>query len=184
MQVKHFQIKGPMLFDIDAYKDHRGTFLEAFNESKMAPYIKENFKQDNISYSNKNVVRGLHYQEKSPQGKLMYCLKGKILDVAVDIREGSSTFGQHVSVVLDAEEGHQAFYVPPGFAHGFAVHNNSDAVILYKCTTLYEKEYDRVLSWNSAGIDLPKNFLGKEGMIMSEKDINGTPLSQTQGVKV
>jgi dTDP-4-dehydrorhamnose 3,5-epimerase len=184
MQVKYFKIKGPMLFDIDAYNDHRGTFLEAFNESKMAPHIKEEFKQDNISYSNKNVVRGLHYQMKNPQGKLMFCLKGKIIDVAVDIREGSPTFGEYVSVVLSAENGHQAFYVPPGFAHGFAVHESSDAVILYKCTTLYQKEFDRVLSWNSVGIDLPQDFFGKDGMVMSEKDLNGTPLSETQGVIV
>jgi dTDP-4-dehydrorhamnose 3,5-epimerase len=181
MQVKYFKISGPMLFNIDSYQDHRGKFSELFNQKDFEPFIKQEFKQDNISYSKSNVVRGLHYQEQSPQGKLMYCLKGKIIDVAVDIRKGSSTFGQYVSVMLE-EHNLQAFYVPPGFAHGFAVHQDHDAVILYKCTTLYQKQFDRVLLWDSMNINMPDNFINKENIIMSEKDHKGTDISKINGV--
>lgn len=114
----------------------------------------------------------------------MYCLKGKILDVALDIRKDSKTFGEHVSVVLDSTK-REAFYVPPGFAHGFAVSKDEDAIILYKCTTLYNKGFDRGLSWNCIDIEMPKNFINDNSIIMSEKDMKAEKdIKLIDGVRV
>jgi dTDP-4-dehydrorhamnose 3,5-epimerase len=140
------------------FGDARGSFMETFRQSlfeeKVGPFV---FVQDNQSFSAEvGTIRGLHFQlPPKAQGKLVRCLAGAILDVAVDIRKGSPTYGQHVSAELSAENGHQ-LWVPPGFAHGFST-LLPDTVIAYKVTDYYSPEHDRGLRWNDTalGIDWP-----------------------------
>jgi dTDP-4-dehydrorhamnose 3,5-epimerase len=131
------------------------------------------WKQDNLSYSKKNVVRGLHYQLIRPQGKLVRVISGSVFDVAVDIRRNSPTFGKHVSAELSAENG-LAFYIPPGFAHGFAT-LTEDAAFSYKVTDSYEPSGERTMLWNDPelGIEWP---IAAEEAILSAKDLQGKPL--------
>lgn len=167
MQVERFDIDGLFLLTPEVFHDSRGYFLETFNEARYAELgLSEHFVQDNLSFSKKGVLRGLHYQAPPfGQGKLVSVLSGKVLDVAVDIRFGSPTFGKYVSVEL-SEENHKQFFVPAGFAHGFVVLSDF-ALFAYKCTNVYSKEHDRGILWNdpALGIDW-----GIESPIVSEKD--------------
>jgi dTDP-4-dehydrorhamnose 3,5-epimerase len=136
------------------FGDERGFFMETYKHSDFAEAgIKENFVQDNYSRSARGVLRGLHYQ-KNPhaQGKLVQCLRGSIYDVAVDIRKGSPTFGRWVKAEL-SEENNLMLYVPPGFAHGFAVRSEA-ADVVYKCTKEYFPESDRGIIWNDPDINI------------------------------
>jgi dTDP-4-dehydrorhamnose 3,5-epimerase len=139
------------------FSDERGFFTETYKQADFAKAgITENFSQDNYSRSSKDVLRGLHYQkEPLAQGKLVRCVKGRIFDVAVDIRKGSPFFGKWVCVELN-EDNHLMMYVPPGFAHGFVV-LSSLAEVSYKCTREYSPEHDRGIVWNDPeiGIDWP-----------------------------
>lgn len=136
-----------MILEPATHGDDRGWFMETFNSAAFrAQGLPENFAQDNHSYSKKGVVRGLHYQLEQPQGKLVRCTRGAILDVAVDIRRGSPHFGQWTGAELTADNRHM-LWVPPGFAHGFSVLSD-DAEVLYKCTTLWHKPSDRSILWN------------------------------------
>ncbi len=148
------------------FGDKRGYFLETFKQSEFEEYIPNvSFVQDNQSFSTAGVLRGLHFQKgEHAQGKLVRVLSGKVLDVAVDLRDGSPTFGQHVKVVLDAER-HNMLYVPEGFAHGF--YTIEDATFSYKCTNYYNKESEGGLLWNDA--DLAIDW-GAENPLVSEKD--------------
>ena len=114
---------------------------------------------------------------------LFFCLKGSIYDVALDIRKGSETFGKYIGVNLSADTP-QAFYVPPGFAHGFAVSESSNAIILYKCTRLYQGAYDSGISWASSNIKLPKNFIDTKKAILSSKDSVAPSLTEELAVSV
>ena len=152
------------------FGDSRGYFFEAWSERDFSKAgINLPFVQDNQSRSAKGVLRGLHYQKRHPQGKLVRAVEGEVFDVAVDIRPGSSTRGQWHGVILSAEKQNQ-YYIPPGFAHGFLVLSET-AVFAYKCTDFYYPEDECGIIWNdpSAGIVWPD--LGLE-YILSDKDKN------------
>lgn len=168
MRTEKTALEGVAIIEPDVFTDERGFFMVAFEDKAYREIlgIAGNFVQDNVSLSKKNVIRGLHYQAPPfGQGKLVQVLSGKILDVAVDIRSGSPTYGQHVVVELSGEN-HRQLYIPEGFAHGFAVLSD-EAIFVYKCTGVYSKEHDRgVLSSDpSLGIEW-----GIENPIVSEKD--------------
>ncbi len=164
---KKLSIPEVVLIEPKVFRDGRGLFLETYKYSDFAESgIKEQFVQDNYSKSFKGVLRGLHFQ-KNPdaQGKLVQCVKGKIFDVAVDIRKGSPAFGHCVSVEL-SEENNLMLYVPSAFAHGFVVLSETAGVI-YKCTREYSPEGDRGIIWNDPDINI--NWPVKDP-ILSEKD--------------
>jgi dTDP-4-dehydrorhamnose 3,5-epimerase len=156
-----------ILIETKIFEDGRGFFMEVYKHSDFAAAgIKEHFVQDNYSESVKGVLRGLHFQkDPNAQGKLVQCIKGRIFDVAVDIRRGSRTFGRWVSAEL-SEKSNLMLYVPPGFAHGFAVLSESAGVV-YKCTKEYSPEDDRGIVWNDPEINI--NWPVKNP-ILSEKD--------------
>ena len=154
--------------------DPRGWFMETFNAETFRTHgLPDSFAQDNHSYSTGGVVRGLHYQLEQPQGKLVRCTRGRILDVAVDIRRGSPTFGKWTSVELSAEN-RKMLWVPPRFAHGFAV-LSEDAEVLYKCTTLWHQPSDRSILWNDPEIGIE---WGVTDASISEKDAAGKTLRE------
>ena len=156
--MKIFETPIPDLLVIEprVFGDERGFFLETFNAARFAERgLPTEFVQDNHSRSARGVLRGLHYQRRSPQGKLVSVVRGEIWDVAVDIREGSPTFGQWYGMTL-TEKKRQLLWIPPGFAHGFCVLSDG-ADVLYKCTTLYDAADDRGIRWNdpALGIEWP-----------------------------
>jgi dTDP-4-dehydrorhamnose 3,5-epimerase len=169
MQISKFEIEGLLLIEPRLFQDERGLFFESYNAIKYAEILGEaaNFVQDNISVSKKNVLRGLHFQEPPfSQGKLVTVLQGKVLDVAVDIRENSKTYGQHQAVELSAENKHQ-FWIPPGFAHGFiALEENT--LFSYKCTNFYSPEHEKTIKWNDPILAI--NWGDVFNPIISEKD--------------
>lgn len=153
----NLSIPGVVFIQPKVFRDERGFFLETYKYSEFAGAgITERFLQDNHSFSSKGVLRGLHYQ-KNPdaQGKLVYCVKGKIFDVAVDIRKGSSHFGMWVGREL-SDENNAMLYIPQGFAHGFVVLSET-ADVVYKCTAEYSPANDRGIIWNDpdVGIEWP-----------------------------
>lgn len=159
--------------------DHRGFFMETWRESSfadIAPGLR--FVQDNHSKSGKGILRGLHYQLQQPQGKLVRVIAGEILDVAVDMRHHSPTFGRWVGVRLSADN-HRQLWVPPGFAHGFLVTSDS-AEMVYKCTDYYAPQDEHSLLWNdpALGIDWPLAELGIDEPVLSAKDRDGRPLAE------
>lgn len=168
MVVEKTQIPGLNLIKPAVFQDSRGYFLESFNKQRFdeAGLISD-FIQDNISKSKTNTIRGLHYQVgEYAQGKLCSVVYGKVLDVAVDIRSGSPTFGKHYAVEL-SEENQFMVWIPPGFAHGFSVLSD-EAIFSYKCTKLYSKGHERSIIYNDP--DLKINWQ-VEYPIVSEKDL-------------
>lgn len=169
MEVIKTAIDGVVIIEPKVFKDQRGYFFESFSQREFeAKVCKINFVQDNESMSSYGVMRGLHFQRPPyTQSKLVRCVKGKVLDVAVDIRKGSPTYGQHVAVEL-SEDNHRQFFVPRGFAHGFAVLSDT-AVFQYKCDNFYAPQADGGISIKdeSLGIDwkIPTDMV-----ILSEKD--------------
>jgi dTDP-4-dehydrorhamnose 3,5-epimerase len=154
--------------------DPRGWFMETFNAAAFREHgLPDTFAQDNHSYSTGGVVRGLHYQLEQPQGKLVRCTRGRILDVAVDIRRGSPTFGKWTTAELSAEN-HRMLWIPPKFAHGFAV-LSEDAEVVYKCTTLWHQASDRSLLWNDPELAIE---WGLTNPSLSEKDAGAKPLRE------
>lgn len=151
------KIEDLLIIQPDVYGDERGFFLESFNQALYDQYIgKQNFVQDNHSRSIRGVLRGLHFQKKNPQGKLVRCVRGEVYDVAVDIRVGSPTFGEWVGVLL-SEKNKTQFWIPPGFAHGFVV--ISDIVDFeYKCTEYYDPTSECSLAWNDPDINIDWGF--------------------------
>ena len=165
-----------MVLEPTTHRDARGWFMETFNTAVFASLgLPVSFEQDNHSYSVRNVVRGLHYQLFEPQGKLVRCVRGAILDVAVDIRRRSPTFGQWVGETLTAENG-KMLWIPPGFAHGFSVLSDG-AEVIYKCTTRWDKASDRSLLWNDPEIGID---WGIPEAIVSPKDAAAPPLAQAE----
>jgi dTDP-4-dehydrorhamnose 3,5-epimerase len=141
------EIPGVILVEPDVFKDERGFFSETFHRKKYAEGgIDHDFVQDNHSHSLRGVLRGLHYQEKFPQGKLVYCAAGEIFDVAVDIRRSSPAFGKWVGHILSGEN-HKQLHVPEGCVHGFCTLSD-EADVMYKCTALYVPSDDRGIIWN------------------------------------
>jgi dTDP-4-dehydrorhamnose 3,5-epimerase len=167
MKIIETAIKDVFIIKPDIFFDDRGYFFESYNAEKYAKMgIKDFFMQDNQSCSKKNVIRGLHYQVgENAQGKLIRVLSGKILDIAVDIRFNSPTFGKYASVELSAENRYQ-LWIPPGFAHGFSV-LSENTVISYKCTKLYCKSDERGIIFNDK--DLAINW-EIDNPIVSQKD--------------
>ncbi|NOZ08923.1 MAG: dTDP-4-dehydrorhamnose 3,5-epimerase [FCB group bacterium] len=150
------EIPDVILIKPDVFEDQRGYFMETYHETKFRKAgITPSFVQDNHAVSVKNVIRGLHYQLRHPQGKLVRVVSGRIFDVAVDIRKSSKFFGRWVGVVLSAENRHQ-LYIPEGFAHGYCSLSDITEVV-YKCTDVYHPESDRGIFWNDPviGIDWP-----------------------------
>lgn len=170
MEVIKTAIEGVVIIEPRVFKDARGYFFESFSQREFEEKVRPiNFVQDNESMSSYGVMRGLHFQRPPyTQSKLVRCVKGKVLDVAVDIRKGSPTYGQHVAVEL-SEDNHRQFFVPRGFAHGFAVLSET-AVFQYKCDNFYAPEAD-------GGISIKDETLGIDWQIpmdkavLSEKDI-------------
>jgi dTDP-4-dehydrorhamnose 3,5-epimerase len=164
---RHLEIPEILLIEPKVFRDARGVFMETYKCSDFVQHgIKENFVQDNYSRSSRGVLRGLHYQ-KDPhaQGKLVQCLRGKIFDVAVDMRKNSPTFRRWVSAEL-SEDNSFMLYVPPGFAHGFIVISES-ADVLYKCTREYSPENDRGIIWNDPDLNI---LWPVKDPVLSEKD--------------
>lgn len=170
IEVKKTDIEGVLIIEPKVFGDARGYFLESFNAKEFAEKtgLNINFVQDNESMSSYGVMRGLHFQRPPfTQSKLVRCVKGAVLDVAVDIRKGSPTYGKHVAVEL-TEENHRQFFVPRGFAHGFAVLSET-AVFQYKCDNFYAPQADGGISIldGSLGIDWR---IPTERALLSEKD--------------
>jgi dTDP-4-dehydrorhamnose 3,5-epimerase len=154
------------------FKDDRGFFLESYHQAKYGEKgIEPAFVQDNHSHSRQGTVRGLHYQLKHPQGKLIYVVSGRILDVVLDIRRGSPTFGNWCSAHLSAENKHQVF-IPEGFAHGFSVLSAS-ADVIYKCTDFYTPGDEYGVLWNDPDLNID---WGVEAPLLSEKDLSNPVL--------
>ena len=153
-EFKQLAIPGLVLVTPRVFGDGRGAFFESYASAAFAAAgIKEAFVQDNQSFSAKGVIRGLHYQKNpSAQGKLVRCVSGKILDVGVDIRKGSPSYGRWLGVELDGEK-HEMLYVPPGFAHGFSVLSDT-AVVFYKVTSPYAPAADRGICFNDPQIGI------------------------------
>ena len=150
------ELRGVILIEPDVFQDRRGHFLETYHEKKYAEAgIPGPFVQDNFSRSVRGTLRGLHYQLKHPQGKLVMVVEGAVFDVSVDIRNGSPTFGKWVGLELSAENKRQ-LYSPPGFAHGFCVASDVASVV-YKCTSFYAPDDERGIIWNdrTLGITWP-----------------------------
>lgn len=177
MRVVETKLSGLIIIEPTIFGDNRGFFMETWNQARYAEAgIIDNFVQDNLSYSTKGVLRGLHFQNPNPQGKLVYVLQGEVFDVAVDIRVGSPTFGNWVGVMLSSENKRQ-FYIPQGFAHGFCV-TSETALFAYKCTDVYNKEAEGGILWNDPdiGIEWPviePILSAKDNENMRLKDIIG-----------
>ena len=167
MKITSFEIEGPVLIHPRIFEDNRGYFLESFNSDRYAELTGNlSFVQDNISRSNLNVVRGLHFQAPPfAQGKLVSVIQGSVLDVIVDIRKSSATYGQHVAVEL-TDKDHAQLWIPPGFAHGFTA-LKENTVFSYKCTALYDPSSEGTLRWNDP--DLAINWKTNAPLV-SEKD--------------
>jgi dTDP-4-dehydrorhamnose 3,5-epimerase len=147
MIVETTPLPGVRLLKPKVYGDARGFFIETWNRRRYAEAgLDLDFVQDNLSYSRRGILRGLHFQNPQPQGKLVQVLEGEVFDVAVDIRLGSPTFGRWHGVILSAENHHQ-FYVPEGFAHGFCVISET-ALFAYKCTDFYRPDTEHSLRWD------------------------------------
>ena len=178
MKVICCNIPDVLIIEPKVFGDERGFFFESFNQKRFEELtgVKSHFVQDNHSRSAQHVLRGLHYQIRQPQGKLVRVTAGEVFDVCVDLRKHSETFGQSVAVMLSAQN-HRQLWIPPGFAHGFLV-VSSHAEFLYKTTDYYAPEYERSLLWNdpALGIDWP---LTAEPLL-SAKDKIGLPLAQAE----
>lgn len=169
MKVEETYLKGCYVMSPNIFKDERGYFYESFNVKafKKATDLDVNFVQDNISKSSKGVLRGLHFQKgDDAQAKLVQVLKGSVLDVCVDLRSNSKTFGKHFSIVLDSEK-HQQLYIPRGFAHGFYVLED-DTVFSYKCDRFYNKEAEAGIFYKDEQLDIDWGVSNE--LILSEKD--------------
>jgi len=166
MKVIETKLPGVLIIEPEVFGDARGSFYETFHAERYAQYgMKLNFVQDNFSRSSYGVLRGLHYQLEHTQGKLIWITQGKIFDVAVDIRHGSPTFGQWVSITLDASKPQQ-IYIPPGFAHGFCV-LSEQVDFFYKCTNIYHPASEKGICWNDPDLNIPWPI---KNPILSPKD--------------
>ena len=178
MEVIQTTIPDVLIIEPRVFGDERGFFMESFNEKTFQERtgVTAQFVQDNHSRSGKNVLRGLHYQIKQTQGKLVRVVLGEVYDVAVDIRKSSPTFGQWVGCLL-SEANKRQFWVPPGFAHGFVVLSDT-ADFLYKTTDYYAPEYERSILWNDPQINIDWKLTGEP--VLSTKDQAGVPLEKAE----
>jgi dTDP-4-dehydrorhamnose 3,5-epimerase len=166
-----------VIIEPKVYADGRGFFMETFRAGEFADHgIPFPFVQDNHSGSRQGTLRGLHYQIRQPQGKLVGVVAGEVFDVCVDLRRSSSSFGRWVGVTL-TKEGRQLLWVPPGFAHGFYVLSEW-AEVTYKTTDYYAPEWERTLLWNDPDLSISWPLIGDRPPLQSEKDARGTPFRQ------
>jgi dTDP-4-dehydrorhamnose 3,5-epimerase len=172
VKVERTPLPGVLVVEPKVFGDHRGFFFETWNKTRYEEAgIHEVFVQDNVSYSTHGILRGLHIQNPSPQGKLVGVLKGEVFDVAVDIRRDSPTFGNWFGVTLSAEN-HKQLYIPPGFAHGFVV-TGEDALFQYKCTDFYNPQGEFTLAWDDPDVGIVWPL---ESPTLSAKDQSGLRL--------
>ena len=178
MKATRLTIPDVVLIEPKVFGDARGFFFESFNQKAFNEATGTHFQfvQDNHSRSGRGVLRGLHYQVEQPQGKLVRVARGRVWDVAVDIRQGSSTFGQWVGAELSEDNQHQ-LWVPPGFAHGFVVLSDS-ADFLYKTTDYYAPQHERCIAWNDAQLAIAWPYAGEP--VLSAKDQAGKPLAEAE----
>ncbi len=178
MQIIFTPIPEVLIIEPQVFGDDRGFFLESYNHRRFQEKtgLDMEFVQDNHSRSIRNVLRGLHYQVKEVQGKLVRAVVGEILDVAVDLRQSSPTFGKSVGCILSATNKRQ-LWIPPGFGHGFVVFSEV-AEVLYKATNYYAPEYDRAILWNDADLAIDWQLQGEP--ILSAKDQNASPLKTAE----
>ena len=169
MKVIKTAIEDVVIIEPDVFGDARGYFFESYSQKKFDEQVRPvKFVQDNESKSKYGVLRGLHYQKgKDAQSKLVRVVKGRVLDVAVDIRKGSPTFGKYVAVEL-TEDNHRQLFVPRGFAHGFSV-LSEEAIFQYKCDNLYAPQSEGAIAWNDPDIDIDWQ-LPAEDVLLSAKD--------------
>lgn len=175
MEVIETKIKDLLIIKPKVFADARGYFFESYNETVFKQNgIVANFVQDNQSLSSTGVLRGLHFQAPPhDQGKLVRVITGAVLDVAVDIRKNSPTYGQHVSIEL-TEENKTMFYIPSGFAHGFLTLRDN-TIFSYKCTNVYNKASEGCVLWNDSDLNINWNV---SNPILSDKDLVGTPFKE------
>jgi len=166
VEVIETRLPGVLIIEPRAFGDTRGFFMETFSQEKYAEAgIKANFVQDNLSFSLRGVLRGLHYQNPNSQGKIVSVVQGEVFDVAVDIRIGSPHFGQWVGVNL-SRENHRQLWIPPGFAHGFCVLSDT-AYFTYKCTNIYTPSAEGGVMWNDPDIGVEWPI---QDVVLSDKD--------------
>jgi len=166
-----------LLIEPRVYGDARGFFFESWNRRTLAERgLSADFVQDNHSRSGRNVLRGLHYQIRNPQGKLVRVVSGEVWDVAVDLRRRSATFGRWVGLYLSAEN-KRMLWIPPGFAHGFLV-TSDHAEFLYKTTDYWYPEHERTLLWNDPALAIDWPLEGEA--VLADKDARGTPLARSE----
>lgn len=174
LQIIETSLPGVLIVEPRVFADPRGFFMETYRQNVLAEAgITDNFVQDNHSRSSRGVLRGLHYQLRQPQAKLCRVAQGEVLDIAVDIRLGSPSFGKWVSVVLSGEN-HRQLYIPRGFAHGFAVRSEA-ADFLYKCSDYFDGSDDRGVLWNDPAIGVDWETADP---ILSDKDKRYLPLHE------
>ena len=181
MEVIKTNIEGVVIIEPRIFKDDRGYFFESFSQREFEEKVcKTTFVQDNESKSSYGVLRGLHFQ-KPPfaQSKLVRVIKGAVLDVAVDIRKGSPTFGQYVSVELTGEN-HRQFFIPRGFAHGFSV-LSEEVIFQYKCDNFYSPQSEGAIAWNDSDLNIDWRIPVEE-VVLSEKDSKHPKLKDWQSV--
>jgi len=179
MRISPTVIPDVVIIDSPVFQDDRGFFMEIYHERKFDELgITDHFVQDNYSGSHKGTLRGLHYQIRQVQGKLVQIVVGEIFDVAVDLRRSSTTFGHWVGENLSAENKRQ-LWVPPGFAHGFYVLSDW-AEVLYKVTDFYAAEWDRTLIWNDPKVGITWPIEDGESPILSAKDAQGKRLDEAE----
>ncbi len=179
MKFEKLQIPDLIRIVPQAFRDERGYFKEIWHATRFAEAgLALEFKQDNLSRSRQGTIRGLHYQIRQPQGKLVWVCGGEVVDVVVDMRRSSPTFGQSVSVRLTAE-GHEMLWVPPGFAHGFSV-LSPEADVNYKCTDLYAPEHERTLLWNDPDLAIDWQLPPGVQPLISAKDARGARLCDAE----
>ncbi len=178
MKVRRTSIPDVLILEPKVFGDARGFFYESFNQREFneATGLSHSFVQDNHSRSAKGVLRGLHYQIRQPQGKLVRVVRGAVFDVAVDLRRSSPTFGKWTGIEL-SEENNLQFWVPPGFAHGFIVLSESSD-FLYKATDYYAPAHERCIAWDDPQVGL----IWPEGLkpVLSEKDARALPLAMAE----
>jgi dTDP-4-dehydrorhamnose 3,5-epimerase len=181
MNVKQTKIPDVLIIEPKVFGDERGFFFESFNKKTFENLtdVKTDFVQDNHSRSTKGVLRGLHYQIKQPQGKLVRVVSGEVFDVAVDIRKSSATFGQWAGVKL-SEENKRQLWIPEGFAHGFVVLSDT-AEFLYKTTDYYAPEYERCIRWNDTELAIDWQYNNEP--LVSEKDAQGVLFKEAEVFK-
>ena len=181
MEIIKTNIEGVVIIEPRIFKDDRGYFFESFSQREFEEKVcKTTFVQDNESKSSYGVLRGLHFQ-KPPfaQSKLVRVIKGAVLDVAVDIRKGSHTFGQYVSVELTGEN-HRQFFIPRGFAHGFSV-LSEEVIFQYKCDNFYSPQSEGAIAWNDPDLNIDWR-IPAEKVVLSEKDSKHPRLKDWQNV--